>query len=135
MAHGSRQALTVAPKLAARESALLAATLLWLVLGALLGGLLLNLMPSVFPVLAIKALRKWGGKAPFRLEIAHKRLDRRAEVQVEGLTSNLRADSRQFLSEAWRGEIDYRAPHRQGLALKRVAQLQTDPSESTLQLF
>ena len=59
MAHGSRQALTVAPKLAASEPALLAATLLWSVLGALLGGLLLNLMPCVFPVLAIKAHRKW----------------------------------------------------------------------------
>ena len=39
--------------------------LLWAVLGAILGGLLLNLMPCVFPILALKALHlaKAGGEA------------------------------------------------------------------------
>jgi thiol:disulfide interchange protein len=68
---GSRQALTVAPKLAAPEPVLSAATLLWPVLGALLGGLLLNLMPCVFPVLAIKALSvaKLGGEGRFAIRV------------------------------------------------------------------
>ena len=41
-----------------------ASTLLWAVLGALAGGLLLNLMPCVFPILALKALAlaKAGGE-------------------------------------------------------------------------
>jgi thiol:disulfide interchange protein len=68
---GSRQALTVAPKLAAPEPVLSAATLLWPALGALLGGLLLNLMPCVFPVLAIKALSvaKLGGEGRFAIRV------------------------------------------------------------------
>ena len=41
---------------AARRSAGSAASLLWAVLGAILGGILLNLMPCVFPILALKAL-------------------------------------------------------------------------------
>ena len=40
-------------------------TILWAVLGAIAGGLLLNLMPCVFPILALKALHlaKSGGEA------------------------------------------------------------------------
>ncbi len=53
---GNRQALTIAPEAARRAPALSAGSLLWAALGAMLGGLLLNLMPCVFPVLAIKAL-------------------------------------------------------------------------------
>jgi thiol:disulfide interchange protein DsbD len=70
-AAGSRQALTVAPKLAAPEPVLSAPTLLWPALGALLGGLLLNLMPCVFPVLAIKALSvaKLGGEGGFAIRV------------------------------------------------------------------
>jgi thiol:disulfide interchange protein len=68
---GSRQALTVAAKLAAPEPVLSAATLRWPALGALLGGLLLNLMPCVFPVLAIKALSvaKLGGESRFAIRL------------------------------------------------------------------
>jgi len=55
-ASGKTQALTIAPKPAATGLALSAPGLLWSAFGALLGGLLLNLMPCVFPVLAIKAL-------------------------------------------------------------------------------
>ena len=55
-AAGNRQALAIAPKPAAANAVLPASTLLWSAFGALLGGLLLNLMPCVFPVLAIKAL-------------------------------------------------------------------------------
>ena len=40
----------------AAKPALPISTLLWSAIGALLGGLLLNLMPCVFPVLAIKAV-------------------------------------------------------------------------------
>jgi thiol:disulfide interchange protein len=53
---GNTQALAVAPIFTAPKPVPSAATLLWSALGALLGGLLLNLMPCVFPVLAIKAL-------------------------------------------------------------------------------
>ena len=68
---GSRQALTVAPKFAAPEPVLSTATLLWSALGALLGGLLLNLMPCVFPVLAIKALNvaKLGGESRLAIRV------------------------------------------------------------------
>jgi thiol:disulfide interchange protein len=68
---GSTQAVTVAPKLAAPEPVLSAATLLWPALGALLRGLLLNLMPRVFPVLAIKALSvaKLGGEGRFAIRV------------------------------------------------------------------
>jgi thiol:disulfide interchange protein len=68
---GSRQALTVAPKLAAPEPVLSATTLLWPALGTLLGGLLLNLMPCVFPVLAIKALSvaKLGGEGRVAIRV------------------------------------------------------------------
>jgi thiol:disulfide interchange protein DsbD len=62
---GNRQALTVAPIFTAAEPVLSTSNLLWSALGALLGGLLLNLMPCVFPVLAIKALSvvQLGGEA------------------------------------------------------------------------
>jgi DsbC/DsbD-like thiol-disulfide interchange protein len=68
---GNSQALTVAPKLAATERVPSAATLLWSALGALLGGLLLNLMPCVFPVLAIKAMSvaKLGGESRFAIRV------------------------------------------------------------------
>jgi thiol:disulfide interchange protein DsbD len=68
---GSRQALTVAPNLAAPEPVRSVATLVWPALGALLGGLLLNLMPCVFPVLAIKALSvaKLGGEDRFAIRL------------------------------------------------------------------
>jgi thiol:disulfide interchange protein len=44
------------PEGGSRIGALSATALLWAVLGAILGGLLLNLMPCVFPILALKAL-------------------------------------------------------------------------------
>jgi thiol:disulfide interchange protein len=68
---GNREALTVAPKFAALEPVLSSATLLWSALGALLGGLLLNLMPCVFPVLAIKALSvaKLGEESRFAIRV------------------------------------------------------------------
>jgi thiol:disulfide interchange protein len=53
---GNRRALTVTPILSAAETVWSVSTLLWSAVGALLGGILLNLMPCVFPVLAIKAL-------------------------------------------------------------------------------
>lgn len=53
---GNRQALTLAPQPAGPESDLSVRIFLLSVIGALIGGLLLNLMPCVFPVLAIKAL-------------------------------------------------------------------------------
>jgi thiol:disulfide interchange protein len=53
---GNKQALTVTPMLSAAETVWSVSTLLWSAVGALLGGILLNLMPCVFPVLAIKAL-------------------------------------------------------------------------------
>lgn len=53
---GNRQALTITPALDAGRPILPVSTLLWSAIGALLGGLLLNLMPCVFPVLAIKAV-------------------------------------------------------------------------------
>jgi thiol:disulfide interchange protein DsbD len=55
-AAGNRQALAIAPRSGPVEPISSGAPLLWAALGALLGGLLLNLMPCVFPVLAIKAL-------------------------------------------------------------------------------
>jgi thiol:disulfide interchange protein/DsbC/DsbD-like thiol-disulfide interchange protein len=59
---GNRQALTIAPLITA---ATLGSALLWSAFGALIGGLLLNLMPCVFPVLAIKAISvaQLGGEA------------------------------------------------------------------------
>jgi DsbC/DsbD-like thiol-disulfide interchange protein/cytochrome c biogenesis protein CcdA len=53
---GDREALTITPALCGARPALPTSTLLWSAIGALLGGLLLNLMPCVFPVLAIKAV-------------------------------------------------------------------------------
>jgi thiol:disulfide interchange protein/DsbC/DsbD-like thiol-disulfide interchange protein len=68
---GSRQALTVLPKLAAPGPVLSGAMLWWSALGALLGGLLLNLMPCVFPVLAIKALSvtRLGGEGRLAIRV------------------------------------------------------------------
>ena len=62
---GNRQALTITPAPVAAKPVLPASTLLWSAFGALLGGLLLNLMPCVFPVLAIKAVHvaQLGGEA------------------------------------------------------------------------
>ncbi len=45
-----------APALAPAANAVPLATFMWALLGALVGGLVLNLMPCVFPVLAIKVL-------------------------------------------------------------------------------
>ena len=52
------------PKAAAQIGDTGAKAILWAVLGAVLGGLLLNLMPCVFPILALKALHlaKGGGE-------------------------------------------------------------------------
>ena len=62
---GNRQALTIAPHLTPNEPQQSGSGLFWSALGALLGGLLLNLMPCVFPVLAIKAfsVARLGGAA------------------------------------------------------------------------
>jgi thiol:disulfide interchange protein len=59
------------PEGGTRLGTLGAAALLWAVLGAIAGGILLNLMPCVFPILALKALHvsRAGGEA------AHARSD------------------------------------------------------------
>ncbi|HEY1598403.1 MAG TPA: thioredoxin family protein [Pirellulales bacterium] len=66
-ATGAKRAFTVAVPAAAARSGTQGAGLTWLwpAIGALIGGMLLNLMPCVFPVLAIKAfgVARLGGEA------------------------------------------------------------------------
>ncbi|HVE23563.1 MAG TPA: thioredoxin family protein [Acidocella sp.] len=53
---GNKQSLQIIPTFGATKPVLSVSTLFWSAIGALLGGVLLNLMPCVFPVLAIKAM-------------------------------------------------------------------------------
>ena len=68
---GNRQALTITPAHDGAKPALPVSTLLWSAIGALLGGLLLNLMPCVFPVLAIKAVSvaQLGGQSRWAIRV------------------------------------------------------------------